>query len=129
MPPRRRRGGIQPWQDAQLKEAEDLLNSLTGAADMTTAEIQRTLRAPRLDAVVVLQRAAPERAVQVPHDHFHGVRRGARRRRRGDGRRRVVCRCRPAEQSLAAAAAHGAHAVAQTRRVEDHEAARRWPRR
>ena len=38
MPPRRRRGGIQPWQDAQLKEAEDLLNSLTGAADMTTAE-------------------------------------------------------------------------------------------
>ena len=52
MPPRRRRGGIwNPAQDAQLKEAEDLLNSLTGAADMTTAEIQRTLRAPRLDAL------------------------------------------------------------------------------
>ena len=53
MPPRRpRRGGIHtPWQDAQLKEAEELLNNLTGAADMTTAEIQRTLRAPRLDAL------------------------------------------------------------------------------
>ena len=64
MPPRRRRGGIQPWQDAQLKEAEDLLNSLTGAADMTTAEIQRTLRAPRLDALppraITRRRNVPE---------------------------------------------------------------------
>ena len=66
MPPRRpRRGGIHtPWQDAQLKEAEDLLNSLTGAADMTTAEIQRTLRAPRLDALppraITRRRNVPE---------------------------------------------------------------------
>ena len=65
MPPRRRRGGIQhPAQDAQLKEAEDLLNSLTGAADMTTAEIQRTLRAPRLDALppraITRRRNVPE---------------------------------------------------------------------
>ena len=64
MPPRRpRRGGIHtPWQDAQLKEAEELLNNLTGAADMTTAEIQRTLRAPRLDALpeVSRRRNVPE---------------------------------------------------------------------
>ena len=65
MPPRRRRGGIwNPAQDAQLKEAEDLLNSLTGAADMTTAEIQRTLRAPRLDALppraITRRRNVPE---------------------------------------------------------------------
>ena len=65
MPPRRRRGGISnPAQDAQLKEAEDLLNSLTGAADMTTAEIQRTLRAPRLDALppraIARRRNVPE---------------------------------------------------------------------
>ena len=55
---------LQPWQDAQLKEAEDLLNSLTGAADMTTAEIQRTLRAPRLDALppraITRRRNVPE---------------------------------------------------------------------
>ena len=66
MPPRRpRRGGIHtPWQDAQLKEAEELLNNLTGAADLTTAEIQRTLRAPRLDALppraITRRRNVPE---------------------------------------------------------------------
>ena len=66
MPPRRpRRGGIHtPWQDAQLREAEELLNNLTGAADLTTAEIQRTLRAPRLDALppraITRRRNVPE---------------------------------------------------------------------
>ena len=49
MPPRRpRRGGIQPWQDEQVREAEELLSGLTGAS---TTELQRTLRAPRLDAL------------------------------------------------------------------------------
>ena len=36
------------------------------------------------------------------------------------GRRRV-CRCRPTQRRLAAAASHGTHAVTQTARVEDHE--------
>ena len=36
------------------------------------------------------------------------------------GRRRV-CRCRPIQQRLAAAASHGTPAVTQTARVEDHE--------
>lgn len=49
MPPRRpRRSGIQPWQDDQVREAKALLSGLTSA---TPAELQRTLRAPRLDAL------------------------------------------------------------------------------
>ena len=36
------------------------------------------------------------------------------------GRRRV-CRCRPTQQRLAAAASHGTPAATQTARVEDHE--------
>ena len=68
---RPRRGGIHtPWQDAQLKEAEELLNNLTGAADLTTAEIQRTLRAPRLDAL-------PPRSQWFCSSEADGVRLGA----------------------------------------------------